>query len=453
LQHELTLLQTQHFELNLKHKKIIEDNRTLQTQLDIFEKERKDLFEKYNSYNDDMQKSENERLEIQEKNSMLKKKIKELKEMNNEIEEELKNEKKNSLATKISYSKVISKMQEDMKLIKTEWEKKCKSEANDYERLISDLEAKHNIEINNLKQDFQFELENKNRELSKYKQSSDLLKNFEKEFVRLDKHEELLSSTISDLKKKHNLELMARQEELENDLKKTLQKLGEDKKTEYEFITNNARKMYEGNIKSLNLQIQGNESNIQELKTLLKARNEAINDYNNTINDLKTQLQSTKTQLDRGVNEFKSQFQSIKIQLDHKNEELVNVKKEYEYMRNSKIEWEKKCKTEANDFEKTISELEAKHVAYINILKQELQTELENKTRELSKYKQNSDLVKMYENEYIKIEKHEEVMKLSISELKKKHSQELLTREEQIENDFKKRLQKITEEKWLNANS
>ena len=52
---ELSSLQTQIFETNLKHKKIIEENKSLSLLLDHNEKERKSLYDKYNSFNEELQ--------------------------------------------------------------------------------------------------------------------------------------------------------------------------------------------------------------------------------------------------------------------------------------------------------------------------------------------------------------------------------------------------------------
>jgi chromosome segregation ATPase len=326
-QQELTVIQTQHFELNLKHKKLIEDNRTLQTQLDIYEKDRKELFDKYNSYNDDMQKSENERLEIQErkfkeKNCMLKKKIKELKALNDEIEDEIKSEKKNSLDTKISYSRVISKMQEDMKLIKTEWEKKCKDEASDYDRIISDLETKHGIEINNLKHDFQIELESKNREVAKYKQSADLLKNFEKEYIRIEKHEEMLNSAISELKKKLNQDLQNRQDELDNDLKRRLQKIDEEKRAEYETLTVNTRKT----LKQLEKHNEELRGIIADLQGKLSAEQESNQSLKKSMLDIKTNKDVIDRNLAEQANAFAKLEKEYKSLYEQYQETLLKAK-------------------------------------------------------------------------------------------------------------------------------
>jgi chromosome segregation ATPase len=175
---------------------------------------------------------------------------------------------------------------EEMKRVKVEWEKKCKTDASSYDKTISDLETKHFQFINTFKQEFQIELENKNREFIKFKQI------YENDYIRLDQHEEIL--------------------------KKRVQSLTEDRKSECEFVADNTAKIFEGKMSALNLQIQVHEENIQELKALLKTRNETINENGSTINEIKSQLQSMKTQLEL------------------KQDELVNMKKEYESLISAK---------------------------------------------------------------------------------------------------------------------
>jgi len=284
LQQEITNIQTQYFEINLKYKKYMEENKNLEALIEHFEKERKEIFDKYNSFNEDLQKNHNEKLEntekqYKEKYANLKQKIIELKGIISKLEEELNLEKNNALEAKINYSKIITKMQEDMKLIKTEWEKKCKEQTVEYEKFLSELEAKHAIELNTMKQELIEELENRNKEISKYKQSADLLKNFEKEFIRIPKHEEILNETLAEMKKKFNQDILLKEQELENELRKRLVKLDEDKKGEYEFLTDNTRKT----LKNLDKQNEDLKAEILELQNkfnLEKLNNEHL-DLNN----------------------------------------------------------------------------------------------------------------------------------------------------------------------------
>ena len=225
LQQENTNLQTHYFEMNLKYKKFLDENKNQENLIEHYENERKELLGKYNSFNEDLQKSQLERLETQEKKykekyTNLKTKITELKSIISNLEEELGAEKNNALDTKINYSKIITKMQEDMKLIKSEWEKKCKEQTFDYEKIIADLENKSIHDITNLKQDLLMEIEIQGKEIARYKQSADLLKNFEKEFIRITQHEEILNETLKEMKNKFNKEIAEKEEELENELKK-----------------------------------------------------------------------------------------------------------------------------------------------------------------------------------------------------------------------------------------
>lgn len=306
LTQENTNIQTHYFEINLKYKKFMDENKNLESLVDHFEKERKEILDKYNSFNEDLHKSHNEKLEnaekkYKEKYANLKKKIIELKSIISNSEEELNLEKNNALDTKINYSKIITKMQEDMKLIKSEWEKKCKEQTMDYEKIISDLEAKHAVELNTIKQELLVELENKNKEVAKFRSSAELLKNFEKEFIRISNHEEILNETLNEMKKKFNQEILLKEEELENELRKRLAKLDEDKKGEYEFLTDNTRK----NLKNLDKQNEElkavNQDMLNKLNTE-KANNEILNA--NNLNQQKT-IRQFKMEIDEKDNQLK----------------------------------------------------------------------------------------------------------------------------------------------------
>jgi len=309
LQQDNTNIQTHYFEINLKYKKFIDENKNLESLIEHYEKERKEILDKYNNFNEDLQKSHNEKLEnaekkYKEKYSNLKKKIIELKSIISNSEEELNLEKNNALDTKINYSKIITKMQEDMKLIKTEWEKKCKEQTIDYEKIISEVEAKHAVEMNTIKQDLLAELELKNKEIAKYKHSADLLKNFDKEFIRITNHEEILNETLNDMKKKFNQEILIKEEELENELRKRLLRLDEDKKGEYEFLTDNTRK----NLKTLEKQNEDFKAANLDLQNKLnteKANNEILN--TNNINQQKT-------------------IRQFKMEIDEKDIQIKNLK-------------------------------------------------------------------------------------------------------------------------------
>jgi len=307
LTQENTNIQTHYFEINLRYKKFMDENKNLESLVEHYEKERKEILEKYNNFNEDLHKSHNEKLEnadkkYKEKYGNLKKKIIELKSIISNSEEELNLEKNNALDTKINYSKIITKMQEDMKLIKSEWEKKCKEQTMDYEKVINDLEAKNAVELNTIKQNLIAELECKNKEIAKFRQSAELLKNFEKEYIRITNHEEILNETLNEIKKKFNQEILLKEEELENELRKRLTKLDDDKKGEYEFLTDNTRK----NLKNLDKQNEELKSANLDLHNKFgteKANNEILNA--NNLNQQKT-IRQFKMEIDEKDNQLKT---------------------------------------------------------------------------------------------------------------------------------------------------
>jgi hypothetical protein len=238
-------------------------------------------------------------MEIQEKKYKekllnLKNKITELKSIISNLEDELNTEKNNCVELKISYSKIITKMQEDMKLIKSEWEKKCREQTNDYEKIIGDMENKNLHDLTNLKQEMLLEIENQGKDIAKYKQSADLLKNFEKEFIRITQHEEILNETLKEMKNKFNKEITLKEEELENELRKRLIKLDEDKKGEYEFLTDNTRKNLT-NLEKMNEDYKNTLIDLQNKYVTEKANNEILNE--NNINQQKT-IRKFKSDID-----------------------------------------------------------------------------------------------------------------------------------------------------------
>jgi predicted nucleic acid-binding Zn-ribbon protein len=375
LQYESTNLQTNLFETNLKFKKIQDENKSLQSLIDHYEKERKDMLEKYSSFNDDLQKSHNEKLESQEKKNKekyntLKKKIVELKSTISNLEEEIKNEKTNSMNMKINYSKLYTDMQNDMKIIKNEWEKKLKEEQIQFEKILSELDNKHTMEINNLKHDHQIDSENKNRELMKLKQNSDLLKNFEKEFLRISTHEEIMTENILDMRRKMEKEIQSKEEELECELKRKLMKLEEDKKGEYDFLTENIRK----NLKNLEKTNEELKESLMELQNKFNIEKETNENLTSNIANLQKNLRNLNSQLEEKENyiknlcdknfsyeesmrSFNMTNKSYKQNLDNLVGQIENLEKEIKNLTMSLKEKEEILKEELDLHNKTKSKL------------------------------------------------------------------------------------------------
>ena len=129
-----------------------------------------------------------------------------------------------------------------MSAIRSGWEKKCLDQTNEYKDIITELEKRKNLELSNLQKDHQIESDNLLREYNKYKQDSELLKNFDKEFIRVTKHKDILEEECKEIRRKNQIEVRQIREEVDNELKKRILRLDDDKKLEYEFLTENLRK-------------------------------------------------------------------------------------------------------------------------------------------------------------------------------------------------------------------
>ena len=137
---EMTKLQNELLSTNLKYKKLMEDSSTKQNIIEHYESERNDLINKCNSYNSDTIKNNSDKNSEQkddiekkykEKYNEMKVEITNLQKLLNEYEEK---EKK--------YKKSFEEMENNLRLVSSEWEKKFSSTQSDYENIIKNLENK-----------------------------------------------------------------------------------------------------------------------------------------------------------------------------------------------------------------------------------------------------------------------------------------------------------------------
>ena len=82
--------------------------------------------------------------------------------------------------TNSKYTQVLGDMQNKLKILTEEWNKKFQSDKNNYENIIYNLEEKFKNEIDNLNENHSKEIESLKNNISLLKQRDDLLNNFEK---------------------------------------------------------------------------------------------------------------------------------------------------------------------------------------------------------------------------------------------------------------------------------
>ena len=100
-----------------------------------------------------------------------------------------------------------------------------------YEKTISDNNTKKDIEIAELSSNFQTTIEEKDREILRLNNETELLKKIENDYIRISKHEEILNFQIKDITQKHLNELRTRIEEIDSEYRTK----EEEKRSEYEL--------------------------------------------------------------------------------------------------------------------------------------------------------------------------------------------------------------------------
>ena len=399
LQAEQSNLQTQFFELNLKYKKFAEELKAYQTQNQIYEKEKKEILEKYSTYTEELERSRSEKLEKQnqEKLDQLNKNLQEMKINNENLENEISQEKSNFNKMKNYYTKLLSEMEEGMKLIKLKWKKKLEEENSQFEKVISELENKHSLEIENIKHEHQIEIESNLREVNKLKQTEDLLRNFEKEFLKISQHEEIMKETISEMKKKFEKDLRMKEEEKEAELKRRISKLEDDKNGEYEFLTENLRK----HLKSLEKANEELKENLMDLQNKLYqeiSANENLSEiYGNLqkrLRDLDMEIEeknSLNANLISKINQYEENIKSLEQTVKGVYLELDELRNENFSLENEKNSLYKKIRDNEENFKDEISKIERANKLNIERLEEILN---QQKDLNIKLKKDNCDLLK-----------------------------------------------------------
>ncbi len=401
-------LQTQYFDASLKYKKYLEENKSLQSIIEHYEKERKEMLEKYSSFNNDdstnikvnsFEKNLKEQIENEQK------KIKELKIINENLEKELKETKDKLQLNQKNFNSTINDMQDKVKLLSNEWEKKLKKEQNDYETVIIGLEEKNKNQLDLMYKEHQNEIELKNNEIEKLKSRDELLKNFEKEYIRITEHENKISEIINQYKNKYQKEFEEKKNSFEEEYKSKLNKIDNEKKVEYDFLTENIK----------NNLIKAEKEN-SDLKNKINQKENQINDLIlkneeliNQVSKLTLESKSKDIELQKYQNELKYKEIDVSTSLEEKNKLLSQIKslKEKNIINDYEINYQKEkdnslmFKNQINNLVLTNKELENKiqnqnelldsqrnMIIYFNMNKQKLTSNISFLKNELSLIKQ-----------------------------------------------------------------
>ena len=439
-------IQSELLDISTKNKKISEENKSLHSLLDQYELEHKDIINKNNrnynyTFNTENNFENNNNINYQnyhtfsknmkESNELYEKKIKELSQINNRLEDELNTTRRESDTTNSKYTQVLGDMQNKLKFLTEEWNKKFQSDKNNYENIIFNLEEKFKNEIDNLNENHSKEIENLKNNISLLKQRDDLLNNFEKNYMKISEHEKIINDIVKERKEKLEKEFSEKKEALEQEYKNKLNKMENEKKMEYEFLTENIKnnlikeQNYNNELKNKIL-LAENKNNSLILEN--KHYQEEINKTKNLMADMNNVINNSKEKFNLKQNEYelllKEKNNLIKQLADLKGKEINSNKNEIALQKeisNNNLLKDKNSElnNNINELEEKIKLLEKKNLDYKLNLENGTSTNIrllnsiKNMKKDINNIK--NDLIKNFNN--LKT-KNDEAMILLISRIK-----------------------------------
>jgi len=256
-------------DLDTKLQSLEDESRGLNDVLNQTQREKIDLEEKYNSYGNqfkqviqaeqasNLETIESLQAKFKSKSKQFKKKIQDQKEMIDSMDAEIEGHKNKFQEARELYEKSIDSIQEDMKKVRDEWDRKCKDQELEHERYVAELQSKHQLQMSALQNQYQQQLEDKinqiknetTSEISKSKMHDSELKlmieekiaALERDYIKINRHEEILNEQLNNMKHRQSLETREISEKYEIDMRRSLKQLEEKKENEMDEVVGKLR--------------------------------------------------------------------------------------------------------------------------------------------------------------------------------------------------------------------
>lgn len=416
LQQEMNNEQSQLLEVSLKLKSLAEENENIKNFNKNLEIQNKELLSQWSKYEDKLNKLNQNKLEniekslnvkLTEKIKLYEDEIKELKQINNSLENELLNISEQQNNSKESYSQTITKMQNELKLIKQEYEKKYNQLEKEYTNDI--MKIKQDFELENLKifQKQKIDKEESSKEIQKLQEIIRELEKININYIKIDEHNEIVDNLLNDIKNKYNEELQLKERKNEEHFKNKFNKLESEKKSEFEFLIENykknisalERKNYELEIQNSNLikkleqnhifvneyekkllsfnefeklyvaekdKVQSITAELDKLNDLISKYKNDLFDHNNLINKLNDEnnkLMNTNHELNQNVCEITSKYNNFLNSNENSNrykeEELNKLYEENFFLKEEISNMNKKQTNDNNKIDSLYNEIKA----------------------------------------------------------------------------------------------
>ena len=375
---EMTSLQSQIFDFNLKLKKYVDENNSKQKLIDHYEKERKDILTKYSTYQNEIEKSQQDKLNQYAKTISI-------------YEKSLEDEKAKNDYLKEKYNQMYNEMQNNMKMISSEWDKKLKKVQNNYESIITDIETKQKYDIDTMKTKYEIESQKNIEEIAKLKTIVDNYKNIDHDYIKISNHENILNEKIKEIKNIYEKEMKEQKDKIENVFSMKLQKLNEEKKKENEYVNESMKEKLETSEKENSELKKGYErykiendnlkDNVDKLNQIIEEKNKMVKTLKekNTITEVNgNKLNSHLTIALKENEELNNEIKKIKQQVN----DMSHIVDKVEQYKNEIIRYQ----VENEKLKKNIQDKES--ILNVN------ETKLKNTNNELMKKEKELILLK-----------------------------------------------------------
>jgi len=364
-------LKALNFECSLRMKQMEEEKKRAEEASKKAEKEKEELVEKFNTYGDQLQKSNTETMEAvlakqKTKREKLQKKIVELKAIIGKLEEDVSQHKKIINDIKTTYERTINQLHEDMKRIKDEWEHKVYEQDLENQRKLAEEQSKTALQISQLQEEYQQALETKLAEIQADAQNQiqktksthvemktifeEKMKEMEKGFIPLSKHEEMLEEERKKGRENLQKEISLIKEEFDKEISNQLKEADSIRGKEIEQVTSMHKKI---------------NSELEE--ALQKTKKE----YMETQEKLE-QFESEKENLEESIHILEKEHKKLTSDLESALHKIADLETEVDNEKRTKRELEIQLKTTKENSNGLLEKYEK-----ANNLNMKLGTELE----------------------------------------------------------------------------
>lgn len=341
MQQDLNKERTSNLESTLKIKSLNDDNNHLSKLNDSLEAQNREMNEYINKFEESNSKNNHSKIEAFEQSCNEKftakiqayeKSIKDQQIVIQSLDQEVVYYSEQLNISKDMVSKTMNKMQEELIAIKSDYDKKSQQQLSNYNNDVLKIKQEFEIECLKLLQTHKIEKEELIKEIQATSIKLKSIDYIDKDYIKLDAHNEKLNNTVYELQQKHQLELKDRERKHEESYKQKLSKLESEKGLEFEFLVENYKKQINNlekrnfELETINVSLNRKQELSQEASSTLEKKLGVVSEFEKLYKNEKDKTQSLKSEVDK-LDESIKQYRSELWGREEKNAELTITNK------------------------------------------------------------------------------------------------------------------------------